>query len=313
MAFKFHKTHDRCTCRVVVSPSEVDAGTDVTVAVALACPEGCDLAGLSVSIRDAGDAEIARIQLAQGDEDGATGDVTLAAPARAGLHAYRAVLLPEAQDGIVHEAAPAEFTIVTRPHATRVSLWGLPPAIRAGDRVSFKVGVKCSAGCTLAGRPVSVVDGDGRQVAAGTLGEDHWPGTAALHFAELTMNAPDAPGQHSWQVRIPASDAEPPHQAGEVGLVLNVVGAPDCEVTVEAIDREENTPIRGARIVMHPYRAVTDESGLARLRVSRGDYKMLVSGSSYVPLSTRISVTDDLMTRAELSREPPPRSPDDGY
>ena len=44
---------------------------------------------------------------------------------------------------------------------------------------------------------------------------------------------------------------------------LRVVSPPDCEITVEAFDREKQTPIKGARVVMHPYRAMTDENGIA--------------------------------------------------
>ena len=64
-----------------------------------------------------------------------------------------------------------------------------------------------------------------------------------------------------------------------VPVVVRVVSAPDCEVTVRALDREKQTPIKGARVVMHPYRAVTDENGVAKVRVARGQYDILVSGS----------------------------------
>jgi hypothetical protein len=87
--------------------------------------------------------------------------------------------------------------------------------------------------------------------------------------------------------------------------VVRVVSAPDCEVTVRALDREKRTPIKGARVVMHPYRAVTDENGVAKVRVARGQYDILVSGSRYMPASTSVEVTADIITSAELDADQP--------
>ncbi len=81
--------------------------------------------------------------------------------------------------------------------------------------------------------------------------------------------------------------------------------SPDCEVTVRAVDREKQTPIKGARVVMHPYRAVTDENGIAKVRVARGQYDILVSGSRYMPACTSVEVTADMITSAELDADQP--------
>jgi hypothetical protein len=88
-------------------------------------------------------------------------------------------------------------------------------------------------------------------------------------------------------------------------MAVRVVRAPDCEVTVEAVDRENQRPIEGASVVMHPYRAVTDEKGVARIKVTRGRYDILVSGPRYVPVSIPAEVTADMVTRAELDEELP--------
>jgi hypothetical protein len=83
-------------------------------------------------------------------------------------------------------------------------------------------------------------------------------------------------------------------------------------MTVRAVDREQQTPIAGARVVMHPYRAVTDDNGIARVRVARGQYDILVSGSRYLPACTSVEVTADVMTSAELDADRPWASPDEG-
>ena len=56
MAAKAVRTHGQRTCIVEVSPGEVDAGAELTVTVRVACPDGFDLSGQSVSIRNPDDA-----------------------------------------------------------------------------------------------------------------------------------------------------------------------------------------------------------------------------------------------------------------
>ena len=94
-------------------------------------------------------------------------------------------------------------------------------------------------------------------------------------------------------------------------MAIKVVSPPDCEVTVEAVDREKQTPIKGARVVMHPYRAMTDENGIAKVKVTKGQYDILVSASKYVPVSIPVEVTADMVTRAELDVDPPWEPPDE--
>ena len=192
----------------------------------------------------------------------------------------------------------------TQPHAAQFTVWDVPSATGAGERFRFAVGVRCPAGCDLAGRELRLFDQEGSGTGTVKLGRDIWPGTEALYFAEVEARAPLEAGSHQWEVKMAGWDAERPHAAGSLPLIVRVVGAPDCEVTVRAIDREKQTPIKGARVVMHPYRAVTDENGMARVRVARGQYDILVSGSRYLPACASVEVTADMTTRAELDVEP---------
>jgi hypothetical protein len=72
---------------------------------------------------------------------------------------------------------------------------------------------------------------------------------------------------------------------------------------VRAVDREKQTPIKGARVVMHPYRAVTGDDGIARVRVARGQYDLLVSGPRYMPACASVEVSADMTTSAELETD----------
>ena len=192
------------------------------------------------------------------------------------------------------------------PHAAQLTAWNVPSAVVAGERFKFAVGVRCSAGCDLGGRELSLFDQKGHAVGTVKLGRDIWPGTEALYFAEVEAGAPLETGSQLWEAKIAGwDDAELPHAAGSFPLSVRIVTAPDCVVTIRAVDRENQTPIGGALVVMHPYRAVTDDNGIARVRVARGQYDILVSGSRYLPVCASVDVTADMATSAELDADLP--------
>ena len=227
----------------------------------------------------------------------------------------------------------------TKPHTTNVVVWDIPSAIVVGERFSIKVGMKCSAECDLANSPFEIYDdglegsgirdqgseagsgirdpgseegsgiGDqgsreGRQVATGTLTGERWPGTTGLYVTEVELEAPAAEGLYTWSVRSLGSDAEIPHADGSVSFGVRVVSHPEYLVTVETVDKESQTPLSGARVVMHPYKAVTDERGIAQVRVAKGAYRLFVSQSRYLTFGLPVEVDADMTARAELYVEP---------
>jgi hypothetical protein len=305
MAAKALRTHGPCTCAVEVAPGEVDAGTELTVRVRVSCAHGCDLTGHGVSIRDEGGAELARGELAELDDDACvTGAIAVRAPLKTGEQVYWAVVAAKESGGVLHEETSTAFSFVAVAHAASLNVWGMPSAIAAGERFRLKVGIKCSAGCKLAGRALSILDDEGVQVTNGRLREDVWPGTSALYYAELEAQAPPMPGDYTWQVKAPGSDADVPHADGALAFVVKVVSAPDHEVTVEAFDSEKRTPIEGVHVLLHPYRALTDANGVAKVKVAKGRYTLFVSGFNYIAHEAIIDVVGDVTARAELTVEP---------
>lgn len=204
-----------------------------------------------------------------------------------------------------------EVEVTPDEHAVELTVWDVPPATVAGERFAVSVGARCLAGCDLGGRELSIFDHEGSRAGTVKLGHDVWPGTEALYFAEVEAGAPLAAGSHQWEAKIDGWTAELTHAAGSFPLTVRVVPSPDCEVTVRAVDREKQTPIAGARVVIHPYRAVTDDNGIARVRVARGQYDILVSGSKYMPACASVEVTADMITSAELEADRPWTSPDE--
>jgi hypothetical protein len=190
-------------------------------------------------------------------------------------------------------------------HVLELTVWDVPSAIGAGERFSVVAGVRCSAGCDLGGRVLDFFDQQGAPANSVKLGRDVWPGTEALYFAEVEAHAPLEAGTHQWTAKVAGWDGESPHAAGSFAVTVRTVTAPDCEITLQAVDRESHTPISGARVVMHPYRAVTDEDGIARMKVAKGQYDILVSGFRYIPACTSFEVSADMLTTVELDADQP--------
>ena len=190
-------------------------------------------------------------------------------------------------------------------HAVSVVAWDIPTAIVGGEKFGIKVGIKCAHECDLANRDFAIYDHEGTQVAEGTLPADRWPGTTGLHVAEVALEAPSADGLYTWSVKTPSKiDREVTHAEESVSFGVRVVANPEYLVTVETVDGSDQTPLSGARVVMHPYRAVTDEHGIARVRVAKGAYKLFVSQTRYVTFGLPVEVDADMTAKAELYVEP---------
>jgi hypothetical protein len=308
---KTNNTH--CTCTVEVSPDEADAGTDITLKVEVTYSGKGSLRGPRISIRDGDGTELAQAELVEAEDDDAyvSQDIVVPAPRGAGAYVYRALVLVPDKDGTLQELASSEVPIVVKAHEAALNVWDTPSAVVAGSRFKFMVGVRCSAGCCLAAHGLAIFDQQGTQVGTAELGSEIWPETDALYVAEVEAEAPSSTGAHQWEVRTAAWDCELPHEAGAAAVLLRVVAPPDYEVTIEAVDREKQTPIKDARVVMHPYRAVTDENGIARVKVTKGHYDVFVSAAKYVSIATSADVTSDMITRAELDGDSPWVNPEE--
>lgn len=165
---------------------------------------------------------------------------------------------------------------------TSIAAWDVPSPVALGDRFRVKVGVKCSADCTLVDTKIEIYDHEGAQVATGTLGAVPWPGTSGLHWAELELDAPGSQGYYTWTVKFRTADLEPPHREASCNFGFATARRPERVVTVEVIDKGANVPVKDASVVLrprsgYPYSDYTDESGLAKVEVPKGECRVLVS------------------------------------
>ena len=207
--------------------------------------------------------------------------------------------------------ASTSTSSAVEPHTTSVVVWDVPSAIVAGERFAIKVGIKCSGACPLTNRDFGVYDHEGARIATRTLSDDCWPGTVGLHVADVELEAPADEGLYTWSVKTtsapdPKSDVGVPHAEGRTSFGVRVVGHPECVVTVEAVDRVSQAPVAGAQVVMHPYRAVTDDHGIAEVRAAKGEYTLFVSRTGYLTFGEAVDARADLSARVELDVEPVP-------
>jgi hypothetical protein len=307
--------HVAVTCTVELSASVVDAGAILGVKVITACSPPCDLEGETVAIHDSDGRVVASGTLGAYDEktESNSAEISVPAPLAPGDHQWSAHLAAYADEEVAYDAVTARIAFATKAHTSTVLVWDVPTATVAGEPFTLKVGIKCSSGCRQAHRAFTIVDRDGNEVAASRAGEAIWPKSEALYFTEVEVRAPGDVGLMRWEARvaeadIAAGDTQVPlaHTAAIASFDVRSVKRPDHRVRLEAWDGEKQEPLAGARVVLHPYGAVTDEHGIAELDVAAGDYQVFVSRTKYTTYGAPVTINADLDTRIELFREPPP-------
>jgi hypothetical protein len=188
---------------------------------------------------------------------------------------------------------------------TSLAVWDIAPTVAAGERFSVKIGAKSSAGCALGGCRIEVLDGD-TVVASGSLGDAPWPGTSALYWAEVELRAPQTPGTVTFSVRLHAGDLDEPHQSAAQPFNVSVVARPDHTLAVTVASG--GVPIEEAYIRLGPYRATTDASGQAAIKLAAGRYELVVWKAGYdtepVPLTIDADASVDVEARALPQDDP---------
>ncbi len=79
-------------------------------------------------------------------------------------------------------------------------------------------------------------------------------------------------------------------------------------MTIEVVDKDTKTPIKNAHVRLRPhmyrgstYLTHTDEGGVARLDVPRGNYQLYVWDDRYEKILPTVKVGSELTIKAELS------------
>jgi hypothetical protein len=309
MASRKELPRGRVDIALEVSPDIIDAGAEMTLHARLSCTPSCDPSGHRLPVKDERGAELGVIELDEIDDEtdeqtDAAGTLAVKAPLKTGDHVWSVVCPAFVKDGVSYDEASKTVSFAVKPHTTRVLAWDVPSTVVAGNRFTIKIGIKCSSECSFASKAFEIRDHEGAEAARGVLSNDLWPGTTGLYFATVELKAPSSAGLYPWSVKCGGKDVGLPHAEGAADFSLRVVGAPECLMTVEAVDRGSQEPLAGAQVALHPYKAVTDDRGFAEIRVAKGAYQLFVAKRRYLTLGLAVDVKADMTARAELDLEP---------
>ena len=248
------------------------------------------------------DAEEREIELTEcnGAENGAE-VLVLHLPDVAGSYTWTARFNPQERNGVLHEGSLAQFSLDFQPHATSIAVWDVPSPVVVSTRATIKVGVKCSANCSLAGSEIEICDQQGTRVGIGILGDLPWPAaTSALYWTEVAVEVPDAEGHHRWTVRFPESGPEHAHGPASHSFGFTTTRRPEHIVTVAVVDEETKRPVAGADVLLAPYRARTDAHSVATIEAPKGNYKLRVTKRGHEAFQSIVSVASDFVLQTEL-------------
>jgi hypothetical protein len=208
--------------------------------------------------------------------------------------------------------------VIDANHNRHLVVWDVPSAVECGEPFEIRVGIKCEQGCDPGAWPLEIRDHSGRALLTAAPTARPWPDTEALYGLTAKLTAPEVEGLFAWEVLAPAWAADASAGTDEGGsdgsshaethapFSIRTVASADCRLTVIAVDRETQDPVPGARVVVHPFRTVTDSQGIAAIDLPKGRYRLFVSGNGFLPLRLDGELGQDSTVRAELDvdREP---------
>lgn len=283
-------------------PPEVAVGTGIVLRFRVTCPAGCDLSGATLSVT-APDGAMHTVATTPVGADPAP-TIVLTAPRQLGEHMWRVTAAPLDVTGTRHEAPPLAIKVRTRPQDTSLAVWGMPSPVIRGRRFAVAVGAKSAAACDLAGCKVEIRDEKDRAMANGYLGTAPWPGTSALYWTELELEAPEAAGLFAWSVRFDAAELALPHQGAAARFSVAIVEPPEHRLTVKVVERATAAPIADAQVRLGAYRGATGETGLAEIMMPKGTFDLNVWKPGYEATPQTVAIDTDLTVEIAVAAMP---------
>jgi hypothetical protein len=189
-----------------------------------------------------------------------------------------------------------------RPNAISLAVWDVPMPVVAGEKFSIKIGAKSASGRALAGR-VEVIDSSGTVVATGTLGGAPWPETEALYWAALDVQALAQPFAE-YAVRFIPDPREPAYDALATRFSVATTAKPEHKLTVKVTEQDTAAALGGVEIRLGPFRARTDATGRAELRVCNGEYQLQLCRTAHIAAPKPINIKGDASVELTMLHVP---------
>lgn len=193
-------------------------------------------------------------------------------------------------------------------HELTLAVWDLPSPVVTGRPLALKLGAKCSHGCDLTGAPVDIRNDVEAVVGSGTLGPTPWAGTSALYWTGVEFTCPDAAGPACLTASIAAVE-EHLHPIASSTFRFVVVNPPEHVVTLKVTNRETGTGVAGAEVRVGPFRAATDEGGVASIELPSGAFEVTAWKAGYDAASTAVNVAGRVSVELALVAEPVAEEP----
>jgi hypothetical protein len=255
---------------VVTSPSAIPAGGEVVLELSVHCAGGCDVRDTNVVVSGQLDSHVSTHRVCN-----VAGDVRVvrAAPACVGEETLTLRLELPPRLSVDHHGETVTVSFATLPHQCSFAVWDVPGAVSVEDMFTPTVGISCRNGCVLGREHIEVLDQEGKIAAEATLSDEPWPGTEALYTAHVPLCAPPVPGQRRWTFRVVQGTSDRvPHVIPGAAFEPTICARPEHNVTISIVDAETRLPIADADVRLGPYRALTNEQGIARIGAARGAY-----------------------------------------
>jgi len=192
-------------------------------------------------------------------------------------------------------------------HEIGLAVWDVPSPVVIGRQATLKIGVSCPSGCSLNGTTIVIRDEQGRHVGSARIASEPWPGSIALHWVEVDIGAPETDGTHAWSIQATADDSV--HPAVESAVRIVTSKPPEHRVTVEVTEQGRGAPLAGVELRVGPFRAVTDDGGIAHVKVPGGTYDVCAWKIDHDLLTTTTHVAGDTTLTLAMAVTLPPEQP----
>jgi hypothetical protein len=286
-------------------PASVDAGAEFSISALLNWPESVACEGATFLVSE-GRRTLHEAALPESAADGSV-SLALRAPDEVGEHRLK-LIVASGEKAAERAEGALDFVLTTVPHETSLAVWDVPSPVVRNARFEVKAGAKCTSACALAGKVIEIRDESGKLIGSGALGDAALPGTTALAFTTISLKAPHKLALNSWTASFAPSELKLPHGSAMSRFTFVTVAEPEHSVSVTVVNKETKTPIAGAQVRLGVYRAETNESGAAKMRVPKGAFPLVVTRPGYKMPERNIEVAKDV--RVRIVAEPlPPEDP----
>jgi hypothetical protein len=285
-------------------PQAVYAAASYVLSVLVEWPDGVARDGARFLIKD-GKRTIDEGALPEPTTEDGSVAFALRAPDEVKEHHLSLVVASAESDGERAEGVLA-FGLKTIPHDTSLAVWDIPSPVVRSAKFELKAGAKCSVSCALAGKIIEIRDETDAVMGSGVLGDAVLAGTSALYYATIALKAPRKLALNEWTASFAPSELKLPHGGAASRFSFVTVAEPEHAVSVKVVNKETKAPIAGAQVRLGVYRAVTDESGAAKVAVPKGKFPLIVTRPGYAMPERNINVAKDVRVRITAEKLPEP-------